>query len=103
YGSGLEWPIADEYSAEIQRQLPQSMVLTVAYTHRETKRNIVQQNFAVPADTYVPLTVTEVVSQQQVTVYNQSSALRGRVDNLFYNDAAGDTKYNGWDLTINRR
>jgi len=103
YASDLKWPVADEYSIEVQRQLPQNLVATVGFTHRTTTRNIVQKNVAVPTDTYVPLTVLEVNSQQTVTVYNQSSALRNRVDNLFYNDPAGDTRYNGWDLTLNKR
>jgi uncharacterized protein YaiE (UPF0345 family) len=103
YAPGLKWPIADEYSAEIQRQLPQNLVFTLGFTHRVTKRNIVTQNAAVPKDTYIPLTVTEATSGQQVTVFNQSPALKGKVDNVFYNDPAGDTKYNGWDLTVNKR
>ena len=103
YAADLKWPISDEYSGEVQRQLPQNMVLTLAFTHRLTARNIVQRNAAVPTDTYIPLTVTEVTSGQTVTVYNQSPSLRARVDTLWANDPAGDTKYNGWDITINKR
>jgi len=103
YASDLEWPVADEYAFEVQRQLPQNLVATVAFTHRTTTRNIVQQNAAVPKDTYLPLTVTEATSGQSITVYNQSAALRGKVDNVFYNDPAGNTEYNGWDFTVNKR
>jgi outer membrane receptor protein involved in Fe transport len=103
YDSDLEWPIADEYSLELQRQLPQNLVLAAAFTHRETKRNIVQKNAAVPIETYAPVTVTEQASGQTVTVYNQAAALKGKVDNLFFNSTAGDTKYNGWDITLNKR
>jgi hypothetical protein len=103
YGSGLKWPLAEEYSAEVQRQLPQNMVFTLAFTHRKTMRNIVQKNASVPIDTYLPLTVTEVNSKETVTVFNQAPTLKGKVDNVFYNDPAGDTKYNGWDVTLNKR
>jgi Carboxypeptidase regulatory-like domain len=103
YAPGLKWPLADEYSAEIQRQLPQNLVATVGFTHRVTKQNTVQQNVAVPSSGYIPLTVTEVVSGQTVTVYNQSTATRAQVDTVFFNDPRGNTTYNGWDLTVNKR
>jgi hypothetical protein len=102
YGD-VQVPLADEYTAEIQRQLPGNVVATVGYVHRKQFNNLVQRNVAVPKDTYIPLTVTEKSSGQTVTVYNQAPALRGKNDNLFYSDREGDTIYNGADLTFNKR
>jgi hypothetical protein len=78
YDPNLKWPVSNEYSLEVQRQLFQDTVLTVGYTNRQTRRNIGFRNVAVPIDTYIPLQVTEVNSGKQVTVYNQAPALRGK-------------------------
>ena len=61
------------------------MVLSIGYTHRETRRNIGQRNTAPAADIFAvaaPRTVTEVTSGQVVTVYNRPSTATA---NLFFN------------------
>jgi len=103
YDPNLKWPVSNEYSLEVQRQLFLSTVLTVGYTNRQTRRNIGFQNVAVPLDTYVPLQVTEVNSGRQVTVYNQAPALRGKQDNLYFNTDTANSDFNGADITITRR
>ena len=102
YGN-IKVPLADEYTAEIQRQLPGNVVATVGYTHRKQFNTLVQRNVAVPKETYIPTTVVEKNSGQTVTVYNQAPGLRGQIDNLFYSDPAGDAIYNGGDVTFNKR
>ena len=103
YSPDLKWPVSNEYSVEIQRELPARVVLSAGFTRRETRRNIGFRNMAVPSDTYVPLQVTEATSGRPVTVYNQAPALRARVDNLYSNVPEADTNYNGADITVNRR
>ena len=103
YDPDLEWPVSNEYSLEVQRQLFRATVLTVGYTNRRTRRNIGFKNVAVPIDTYIPLQVTEVNSGKQVTVYNQAPALRGKVDNLYFNTDTANSDYNGGDITIAKR
>lgn len=103
YNPDLQWPVSNEYSAEIQRQLPGQVVLSIGFTRRETRRNIGFHNVAVPFESYIPLQVTEKTSGRAVTVYNQSPALRGKVDNLYDNVPEADTNYNGADITVNKR
>jgi len=103
YATDLKWPVSNEYSAEVQQQFPQNVVVSVGFTHRETRRNIGMQNVAVPASSYIPLNVTEVSSGRQVTVYNQDPNLKGKFDNLFSNRPEEDTTYNGADITVNKR
>jgi Carboxypeptidase regulatory-like domain len=103
YDSSLEWPVANEYSVEVERQLPWNMVVSAGYTRRETRRNVGPQNVAVPSDSYVPLQVTEATSGRPVTVYNQAPALRGKFDVLWDNSPALDTNYNGVDFSVNKR
>jgi hypothetical protein len=103
YDPDLKWPVSNEYSLEVQRQLFLSTVLTVGYTNRQTRRNIGFRNVAVPIDTYIPLQVTEANSGKLVTVYNQAPALRGKQDNLYFNTDTANSDYKGADITINRR
>jgi hypothetical protein len=103
YAPGYKWPWADEFSAELQRQLPGNMVATVGYTRRLKKGNFGSRNLSVPTDSYIPLTVTEVNSGQTVTVYNQAPALRGLQNILFFNATELDSVYNGSDISIDKR
>jgi hypothetical protein len=103
YADGYDWPNANEYTVEIQRQLPGNLVISGGYTRREKRNQLGVHNMAVPTNTYVPLNVVEKNSQQAVTVYNQNPALRGRIDNLWDNDPEMDSTYNGGDITLNKR
>jgi hypothetical protein len=103
YTPDLKWPASNEYSVEVQRQIPGNVVVSVGYTRRETRRNIGSRNVAVPLESYIPLQVTETSSGKQVTVYNQAPALRGKIDNLWDNFPELDTDFNGVDITVNRR
>jgi hypothetical protein len=54
-------------------------------------------------ESYTPIAVTERASGRQVTVYNQSAALRGKFDVFVHNAPENDTTYNGVDVTFNKR
>ena len=110
YGGGVtsrygdvKVPLADEYIAEIQRQLPGNVVATVGYVHRKKFNNLVERNMAVPKESYISMEVVERNSGQAVTVYNQAPTTRGLIDSLFYSDPQGDRIYNGADITFNKR
>jgi hypothetical protein len=99
----LQRPYAHELNVEIERQLPGNIVVAAGYFHRDRKRNIGRRNMAIPLESYTPITVTERASGREVTVYNQSAALRGKFDVLVHNAPENDTTYNGVDLTVNKR
>jgi hypothetical protein len=103
YADGYGWPNANEYTIELQRQLPGNLVVSGGYTRREKRNQLGQRNMAVPTDTYIKMNVVEATSGQAVTVYNQDPALRGRQDNLWDNDPEMDSTYNGGDITLNKR
>ena len=103
YADGYDWPNANEYTVEIQRQLPGNMVLSAGFTRREKRNQLGERNMAIPTSTYQRLTVVERNSGQTVTVYNQDSTLRGRIDTLWDNDPEMDSTYNGGDITLNKR
>jgi Carboxypeptidase regulatory-like domain len=103
YADGYDWPHANEYTVEIQRQLPGNLVLSGGYTRREKRNQLGQRNVAVPTSSYQRLTVVERNSNQTVTVYNQDPTLRGRLDTVWNNDPEMDSTYNGGDITLNKR
>ena len=103
YAANLKWPASNEYNIEVQRQIPGNVVVSVGYTRRETRRNIGVKNVAVPLESYIPLQATEANSGRQVTVYNQSPALRGKTDYLWNNYSDFDTNFNGTDITVTKR
>ncbi len=103
YADGYSWPNANEYTVEVQRQLPGNMVISAGFTRREKRNQLGQRNVAVPMNTYQQLTVVERNSGQTVTVYNQDPALRGRIDTLWDNDPEMNSTYNGGDITVNKR
>ena len=72
YSPTMAWPVANEYSIDVQRQLPGNVVVSASFTRRETRRNIGPQNVAVPTDSYIPLQVTEATSGRQVSAFRRA-------------------------------
>ncbi len=103
YGADVKRARSDEYTVEFERQVFGSIVLSVGYTHRTITDNLGARNVAVPAESYIPLQVTERVSGRALTVYNQDPATRGKFDVLWDNAPELDSKYDGVDISFNRR
>ena len=103
YADDLKWPVVNEISSEVERQLPGSVVVSVGYYYRGHRNMIGSRNVAVPASSYSPLQVTEVSSGQQVTVYNQAPATLGKFDVLWSNQSELNRNFNGVDLTARKR
>ena len=59
YEPGYDWPNANEYTVELQRQLPGNLVLAGGYTRREKRNQLGVRNMAVPAESYTALNVVE--------------------------------------------
>ena len=103
YAPDTKWPWSRELTAELQRQLPGNMVVTLGYTHREKLGQMGSRNMAVPRSGYTALNVTEVNSGKSLTVFNQDLATRGRNDILWNNESALNSNYDGTDITVNKR
>jgi hypothetical protein len=103
YQEGYDWPNANEYTIELQRQLPGNLVLSGGFTRREKRHQLGQRNIAVPTESYIKMTVVEKTSGETVTVYNQDPNLRGRLDTVWDNYPEMDSTYNGGDITVNKR
>jgi hypothetical protein len=103
YSDDIKRPYANELSAEIEHQLPGDVALSVAYYHREIRREIGSRNLAVPMESYIPLKALEKSSGREVTVYNLDPALRGKFDTLWDNVPEMDADYNGVEVNARKR
>ena len=101
YEDGIDRGVVNEYTAEFQRELPQGVVASIGYAHREQRQQWGTRNTAVPIEAWGdPITVTERQSGETVQVWRRPSAASA---NLFYNSSDLDTDYNGVDLTLSKR
>ena len=103
YSDDLKRPYSMEYFVEFDRQIARNTVASVGFYYRTNERLIGNRNLLVPMNTYTPIQVTERNSGQQVTVYNQDPALRGKFDVLWDNFSELDTIYKGVDLRVSKR
>ena len=86
WAPGLKPAYSNEYSVELQHQLPGNLVVSGGYTNRVQRNQYGVRNMLVPPESYIPITVTEVASGRTVTVYNQSPATRGQFRNVWSNE-----------------
>src|SRR5262249_16621180 len=70
----LERPYAWEYSVGIQQEIFQGLVLAVTGWHRDHRRQIGRANLRVPPSAYTPVQITNPLTNQPLTVYNQDPA-----------------------------
>jgi flavin-binding protein dodecin len=103
FADDLVRPHTMEYSVALERELFRGFVANVAYYNRSVHRNLGSRNLAVPTDSYIPMQVTEALSGEQVTVFNQDPALRGQFDRVYGNYPEMDQTYNGVEVTFNKR
>jgi hypothetical protein len=103
YADNLKWPYTNEFAVNIERELPGAVVVSAGYFYRKNGNQIGSTNLAVPASTYAPLQVTDVVSGQMVTVYNQASTTLAQFNNLWSNLPQLDATFKGADFTLEKR
>lgn len=108
YAAGIKRPTSDEYSVELQQQLPLDLVLSVSYNRRDNWREINGTNVAQPRlEAFDPVDLTIPAAfgfpSQKVTIWNIKPAFNSRRDNLMENTSARDTYYRGIDITATKR
>jgi hypothetical protein len=102
YADDYDWPVVNEISTEFQQELGK-VVLGSGYHYRAYRSSLGSRNLAVPTSGYIPMSVLEVSSGRQVTVYNQDPATRGAFDVLWDNAPELDQTYHGVDITLTKR
>lgn len=99
----LRRPFNREYSFGVQHELARNTGLTVMYFRRENRDMRAYQNRAVPADSYIPVTITNPLDNSPLVMYNQNPSTTGKQDNVLTNSTKLDSTYNGVEVAVQRR
>ena len=79
---GLKRPHQWEYTVMVQRQVGRFTSVSVGYYGRRFGDLYTTVNAAVPSTSYTPVTITNPLTNQPLTVYNQDPATRTAVRNV---------------------
>lgn len=101
--SGLRRPTQWEATASLEHQFADDFAVTLSYFHRRYQNLTAVVNVAVSPDDYMALDVTNPLDGTRLTIYNQSAATIGKVDNILVNSDALTQEYDGAEVTFNRR
>ncbi|MEO8682751.1 MAG: hypothetical protein ABI665_27125, partial [Vicinamibacterales bacterium] len=99
----LKRPFQWEYNISVQRQLGSRTSVMMAYFGRKFWDLYTTVNDAVPAASYIPVTITNPLTNAPLTVYNQDPATRGQVRNLLTTVPDLTQRYNGVELQFDTR
>ncbi len=99
----LERPHQWEYNIMVQRQIGARTAVMAGYYGRRFWDLYTTVNDAVPATAYTPVTITNPLTNEPLTVYNQDPATRGQVRNVLKTIPDLRQMYNGVEFQINTR
>jgi hypothetical protein len=99
----LKRPHQWEYTAMLQRQLGRYTSVSVGYYGRLFRDLYTTINAAVPSSAYTPVTITNPLTNQPLTVYNQDPATRSAVRNVVTTIPSLRQRYNGVEFQVNTR
>ncbi|MGE5243706.1 MAG: TonB-dependent receptor [Betaproteobacteria bacterium] len=99
----LKRPHQWEYTVMVQRQVGRNTSVSLGYYGRRFTDLYTTVNAAVPASAYTPVTITNPLTSQPMTVYNQDPATRGAVSNLLTTIPSLKQTYNGVEIQANTR
>src|SRR5262249_28717448 len=92
-----------EYTVMVQRQIGGNTAVSLGYYGRRFGDLYTTVNAAVPSSAYVPVTITNPLTNQPMTVYNQDPATRGAVRNVVMTVPFLEQHYNGVEVQVNTR
>jgi hypothetical protein len=99
----LTRPYQWEYTATVEHQLSARIGLTVSYFRRKYFDVYQAVNQALTDADYLPITITSPLDGQPFTIYNQTPASVGRFDNVVKNFDGLGSRYNGFEISFDRR
>jgi hypothetical protein len=101
--ANLKRPHQWEYTAMVQHQIGSRTSVSVGYYGRRFGDLYATVNALVPPTAYTPVTITNPLTGQPMTVYNQDPATRGRVQNRLETIPSFFQAYNGVEFQVNTR
>jgi hypothetical protein len=99
----LERPFQWEYTVMVQRQIGSRTAVMAGYYGRRFWSLHTTVNDAVPSTAYTPVTITNPLTNQPLTVYNQDPATRGLVRNVLETIPDLRHRYHGVEFQVNTR
>jgi outer membrane receptor for Fe3+-dicitrate len=99
----LKRPHQWEYTATVQRQVGDRTSVMVGYYGRRFWNLYTTVNDAVPSSAYSPVTITNPLTNEPLTVYNQDPTTRGLVRNVLKTIPELRQYYNGVEFQVNTR
>ncbi len=99
----LKRPHQWEYTVMVQRQVGSRTSVSVGYYGRRFTDLYTTVNALVPPTAYTPVTITNPLTGDPLTVFNQDPATRGLVQNLLTTIPDLRQTYNGVEFQVNTR
>jgi hypothetical protein len=101
--ANLKRPHQWEYTAMVQRQVGRNTSVSAGYYGRRFSDLYTTVNALVPPSAYTAVTITNPLTAQPLTVYNQDPATRASVQNLLVTIPDLKQTYNGVEFQVNTR
>lgn len=99
----LKRPYQWEYNVSLQRQVGSRTSVMMAYFGRKFWDLYTTVNDAVPSTAYTPVTITNPLTNEPMTVYNQDPATRGLVRNVLKTIPDLSHRYHGVEFQFTTR
>jgi hypothetical protein len=99
----LKRPYQWEYNVSVQRQLGDRTSVMLAYFGRKFWDLYTTVNDAVPSTAYIPVMITNPLTNQPLTVYNQDPNTRGQVRNVLKTVDDLSQRYHGVEAQFTTR
>lgn len=100
----LQRPYSDQVNVGYERQILGDLRISVTYYYRTTKQQISRVNSAIPASAYSPITVTDPLNGQPLTIYNLGASFVGKAAYVLTNESKlDDNRYNGVEFSALKR
>lgn len=99
----LRRPTQWELAASLEHQLADDFAVALSYFRRDYRDLTAVVNVAVSADDYTPRTIINPLDDTPFTIFNQTAASIGRVDNVLLNSDLLRQQYQGVEVSLNRR
>ncbi len=96
---GSQW----EATVTLERQLSATLAVSVGYYWRKYYDQSATINAALQPSDYIPVTITNPLTGQPLTVYNQDPATVTKINNVLMNSDAISEWYRGFEVTIDKR
>ncbi len=101
--SDLKRPYQWEFNVMVQRQIGNRTAVMAGYYGRRFWDLYTTVNDAVPSTAYTPVTITNPLTNEPLTVYNQDPATRGQVRNVLKTIPDLKHRYHGVEFQVNTR